>query len=412
MADRNVDYLLVGGGVASAQCAAELRKRGADGSILLVGREQDPPYDRPPLSKEYLRGEHGREQAYVHSRDWYGDNDVELLSGKSVMSLDFEARTATLQGKQVVGFGKALIATGAMVNILRVDGAQLDGIHYLRAFGNSDAIRDDLSGIEQVVLIGGSYIGAEVAASLVQLGKRCTIVMMEEVLLSGVFGDEAGRYFHQLLESKGVEIVGGAELGAFLGEERVSGVRTTAGREIEAEAVVVGAGVKPDVMLAQRAGLAVDDGVVVDAGLETSVEGIFAAGDCARYQSERFGGSLRIEHWDVAFQQGRHAARGMIGEKSAYEVVPYFFSDLADWASLEYVGHAGQWDRVLFRGDREGGEFSAWYLDQGVLEAALSVGRPEDLQEARRLIESGEKLDRPDALAEADSDLSGIGAGR
>ncbi|MBK5117288.1 MAG: FAD-dependent oxidoreductase [Thermoleophilia bacterium] len=412
MADRKVDYLLVGGGLASAQCAAELRRRGADGSILLVGREPDPPYDRPPLSKEYLRGEHGRERAYVHETDWYAENDVELLTAKSVMSLDVEARTAKLQGKQEVGFDKALIATGAMVNILRVDGAQLDGIHYLRAFGNSDAIREDLSGVEHVVLIGGSYIGAEVAASLVQLGKRCTIVMLEEVLLSRVFGDEAGRYFHDLLESKGVEIVGGEELAAFVGADRVSGVRTKDGREIGAEAVVVGAGVKPDVMLAQRAGLEVDDGVLVDAGLETSVGGIFAAGDCARYESERFGGSLRIEHWDVAFQQGRHAARGMIGEKSPYEVIPYFFSDLADWASLEYVGHATQWDRVIFRGDREAGEFSAWYLDQGVVEAALSVGRSEDLQEARRLIESCEKLENPDALADADSDLSAIGVCR
>lgn len=412
MADRKVDYLLVGGGLASAQCAAELRRRGAHGSILLVGREPDPPYDRPPLSKEYLRGEHGRERAYVHETDWYAENDVELLTAKSVMSLDVEARTAKLQGKQEVGFDKALIATGAMVNILRVDGAQLDGIHYLRAFGNSDAIREDLSGVEHVVLIGGSYIGAEVAASLVQLGKRCTIVMLEEVLLSRVFGDEAGRYFHDLLESKGVEIVGGEELAAFVGADRVSGVRTKDGREIGAEAVVVGAGVKPDVMLAQRAGLEVDDGVLVDAGLETSVGGIFAAGDCARYESERFGGSLRIEHWDVAFQQGRHAARGMIGEKSPYEVIPYFFSDLADWASLEYVGHATQWDRVIFRGDREAGEFSAWYLDQGVVEAALSVGRSEDLQEARRLIESCEKLENPDALADADSDLSAIGVCR
>lgn len=412
MAERKVDYLLVGGGLASAQCAAELRRRGADGSILLVGREPDPPYDRPPLSKEYLRGEHGRERAYVHETDWYAENGVELLTAKSVMSLDVEARTAKLQGKQEVGFEKALIATGAMVNILRVDGAQLDGIHYLRAFGNSDAIREDLSGVEHVVLIGGSYIGAEVAASLVQLGKRCTIVMLEEVLLSRVFGDEAGRYFHDLLESKGVEIVGGEELAAFVGADRVSGVRTKDGREIGAEAVVVGAGVKPDVMLAQRAGLEVDDGVLVDAGLETSVGGIFAAGDCARYESERFGGSLRIEHWDVAFQQGRHAARGMIGEKSPYEVIPYFFSDLADWASLEYVGHATQWDRVIFRGDREAGEFSAWYLDQGVVEAALSVGRSEDLQEARRLIESCEKLENPDALADADSDLSAIGVCR
>ena len=192
MADREVDFLLVGGGVASAYCASELRKRGADGSILLVGREPEPPYDRPPLSKEYLRGEASREDAHVHPRSWYEENDVELLTAKSVMSLDAEARTAKIQGGEEVAFGKALLATGAMVNILRVDGAQLEGIHYLRAFGNSDSIRDDVADAEHVVCVGGSYIGAEVAASLIEMGKRCTIVEIEPVILSRVFG-ERGR---------------------------------------------------------------------------------------------------------------------------------------------------------------------------------------------------------------------------
>jgi len=411
MADREVDFLLVGGGVAAAQCAAELRRRGAEGSILLVGREPHPPYDRPPLSKEYLRGEHGPEDAYVHDEDWYAENDVELLTGKNVLGLDLEARTAKLQGKEEVAFDKALLATGAMVNILRVEGAALDGIHYLRAFGNSDTIREDVGDAEHVVLIGGSYIGAEVAASLVEMGKRCTIVMLEDVALSRVFGEEVGRHFHELLESKGIELLGGEELDEFLGSERVNAVRTKSGREIGCDAVVVGAGVKPDVMLAQRSGLQVEDGIVCDAGLETSAEGIFAAGDCARWDSARHGPGLRVEHWDVAFQQGRHAARGMLGDKQDYEVVPYFFSDLADWASLEYVGHASEWDRVVFRGDLEGGEFSAWYLDgDGVVDAALSVGRSDDLQEARRLIESAEPLEDPEILADLDTDLSEVGS--
>jgi 3-phenylpropionate/trans-cinnamate dioxygenase ferredoxin reductase component len=411
MADREVDYLLVGGGVASAQCAAELRKRGAEGSVLLVGREPDPPYDRPPLSKQYLRGEQGREDAYVHPREWYDDNGVELLTGKSVMSLDAEARTAKIQGGEVVAFGSALIATGAMVNILRVDGAELDGIHYLRAFGNSDSIREGTAEAEHVVLIGGSYIGAEVAASLTALGKRCTIVALEEVVLSRSFGEEAGRYFHELLEGKGVEVIGGDALGQFLGTDRVSGVATESGREIDCHAVVVGAGVRPDVMLAQRAGLEIDDGIVCDSGLETSAAGIFAAGDCARWDSKWHGGSgLRIEHWDVAFQQGRHAARGMLGEKADYEVVPYFFSDLADWASLEYVGHAHEWDEVVFRGDPTGGEFSAWYVKDNRLDAALAVGRGEDLQHARRLIEAGETVADSSVLGDVDADLSELGS--
>ena len=254
MPDREVDHLLIGGGIASAQCAAELRRRGADGSILLVGREQDPPYDRPPLSKDYLRGESERSDAYVHPPEWYDENSVELLTGKSVMSLDAEAKVAKLQGGEEVGFGSALLATGAMVNILRVDGAHLEGIHYLRAFGNADAIRKDVADAEHVVLVGASYIGAEVAASLVEMGKRCTLVAIEPVALSRGLGEEVGRYFHDLLESKGIEIHGEESLAGFGGEERVTSVRTESGREIQCDAVVVGAGVRPDTMLAGARG--------------------------------------------------------------------------------------------------------------------------------------------------------------
>lgn len=410
MADREVDFLLIGGGVASAQCAAELRRRGSEGSILLVGREPHPPYDRPPLSKEYLRGVQEQEDAHVHEPGWYEQHEVELLTGTNVLGLDLEARTAKLQGKTEVAFDKALIATGAMVNILRLDGAGLDGIHYVRAFGNSDAIREDVADAERVVLIGGSYIGAEVAASLTELGKRCSVVMLEQVLLSRVFGERAGSYFHGLLESKGVEIHGGEKLGAFLGEGRVSAVRTESGLEIGCDAVVVGAGVRPEVMLAQRAGIEVDDGVLTDSALETSAEGVFAAGDCARWQSERFGTRIRIEHWDLAFQQGRHAARGMLGEKRPFEIVPYFFSDLSDWASLEYVGYAPDPEHVVFRGELEEGEFSAWYLGpDGVVDAALSVGRGEDLQQARRMIDAATRLEDPELLADPETDLSELG---
>ncbi len=314
MAERAVDFLIVGGGMAGAHCAAELRRRGAEGSVLLAGREPEPPYERPPLSKEYLRGEAERSDAYVNPPSWYEENEVELLSGTNVMSLDPEARTAKLQGGDEIGFDKALIATGAMVNILRVEGAENEGIHYLRAFGNSDAIRADAEAAEHVVLIGGSYIGAEVAASLTANGTRCTIVMMEDVALSRTFGEDAGRWFHELLESKGVTIHGGEELEAYEGDGRVKAVLTKSGRAIECDAVVVGAGVRPDAMLAQRAGLEVDDGIVCDSKLQTSAAGIYAAGDCCSYESVVHGRRLRVEHWDVAMQQGLHAARNMLGD--------------------------------------------------------------------------------------------------
>jgi 3-phenylpropionate/trans-cinnamate dioxygenase ferredoxin reductase subunit len=406
MSARRVDHLLVGG-FAAAHCAAELRKRGADGSILLVGREPHAPYERPPLTKEYLRGEATEGDALVHETGWYEDNGVELLTETSVMSLDAEARTAKLQTKEEIGFGKALIATGARVNILhQLEGARLDGIHYLRVLGNSDAIRAEAAEADHVVLIGGSYIASEVAASLTATGTRCTMVMLEDVAMSRAFGDDVGRYFHEVLLSHGIELVTGDQLEAFLGDGRVKAIRTKSGREVAGDMVVVGAGVHPETSLAERAGLEVDNGIVCDAKLESSVEGVFAAGDVCSYDSEVHGRRLRVEHWDVSLQQGQHAARGMVGETEPYRVVPYFFSDLADWTSLEYVGPAERWDEVVWRGDRDADEFSAWYLDSGKVAAALSVGRSEDLAHARRLIESGADVSgQRKALADVDCDL-------
>jgi 3-phenylpropionate/trans-cinnamate dioxygenase ferredoxin reductase subunit len=409
MVDRDADFLLIGGGLASAHCAVELRKRGAEGSILLAGREPELPYERPPLSKEYLRGDSERADAHVNAAGWYEENGVDLLTGVNVMSLDPEARTAKLQGGDEVAFGKALLGTGAMVNILRVEGAENEGIHYLRAFGNSDAIRADAEAAGHVVLIGGSYIGTEVAASLTAKGVKCTIVMMEEVALSRTFGEDAGRWFQEKLEANGVTVHGGEELEAFEGDGRVRAVVTKSGLAVECDAVVVGAGVRADAMLAERAGLEVDDGVVCDSKLQTSAEGIYAAGDCCSYDSVVHGRRLRVEHWDVAMQQGMHAARNMLGEELDYTVVPYFFSDLADWASLEYVGPAHDWDEEIWRGDRDAGEFAVWYLKDGRVAGALSVGRSEDLAEARRML--ADRVDvsaTRDSLADPDSDLAGI----
>jgi len=410
VADREVDFLLIGGGLASASCAAELRKRGAAGSILLVGREPEPPYERPPVSKEYLRGEAERADAYVKPAEWYEQNGVELLTGRNVMSLDAESRTAKIQGGEEVAFGKALIGTGAMVNILRVEGAENEGIHYLRAFGNSDAIRAEAAQADHVVLIGGSYVGTEVAASLTAKGTKCSIVAMEEVALSRTFGADAGRWFQEKIESHGVEFHGGEELEAFEGDGRVSAVVTKSGLSIECDAVVVGAGVRADTMLAERAGLGVDDGVLCDSKLQSSVAGIYAAGDCCSYDSVVHGRRIRVEHWDVAMQQGIHVAANMLGADADYEVVPYFFSDLADWASLEYVGPAQDWDEEIWRGDRDQGEFSVWYLKDGRVAGALSVERSEDLAEARRMLADGVDVSAArDRIADPGSDLAEIG---
>jgi 3-phenylpropionate/trans-cinnamate dioxygenase ferredoxin reductase subunit len=410
VAEREVEFLLIGGGMAGAHCASEIRKRGAEGAILLAGREPELPYERPPLSKEYLRGEAERSDAHVNSQSWYEDSDVELLTGTNVMSLDTEARTAKLQGGDEVSFSKALIATGANVNILRVEGAENEGIHYLRAFGNSDAIREDAAKAEHVVLIGGSYIASEVAASLTAKGTRCTMLMMEDVALSNSFGEQAGRFFHDVLESHGVELLGGETLQAFEGDGQVKAVITESGKQLECDAVVVGAGVRPDTMLAEKAGLAVDNGITCDRRLQTSVEGIYAAGDVCSYESVIHGRRLRVEHWDVAMQQGQAAGANMLGEGGDYDVVPYFFSDLADWASLEYVGPAQDPDEVIFRGDPESGEFSTWYLKDGRVVGALSVERSEDLGRARELLAEGTDVSsHREKIGDPDTDLAEIG---
>ena len=409
MADRSVDFLLIGGGVAAASCARRLREEGAEGSILLVGREQEPPYDRPPLSKGYLRGESSREDAQVVPSGWWEDNGVELLTRTSAMSIDPGGRTVKLSTKEEVGFGKALLATGANVRRLRADGGDLDGIHYLRAFGNSDAIRADVEQAERVVLVGGSYIGTEVAASLTAMGKRCTLLMQEEITLERAFGREVGGFFQALLEQHGVEVVGSDELERFEGSgERVESLVTKAGRELACECVVVGAGVMPDVMLARRAGLSLGErgGVECDARLETSAPEIFAAGDIAEYESVVHGGArLRIEHWDVARAHGETAALNMLGRDVAHEEVPYFFSDLADWSSMEYVG-PGSGEPVI-RGSLDDGEFTVFYVDDGRVTAALTVGRSGDLDHARRFIREG---GRPmtHSLADEGTDLAGL----
>jgi 3-phenylpropionate/trans-cinnamate dioxygenase ferredoxin reductase subunit len=409
VADREVDFLIIGGGMAGASCASELRKQGAGGSILLVGREPEPPYERPPLSKEYLRGDAERADAYVNAPSWYEENSVELATGKNAMSIDAAAKTAKLQGGEEVAFGQALLATGANVNILRLEGAENEGIHYLRAYGNADAIRGDAKAASHVVLVGGSYIAAEVAASLAATGTACTMVAVEEVALSRTFGDDAGRFFQEGLEAHGVTFVGGESVSAFEGDGRVSSVLTESGRGFECDLVVVGAGVKPDTMLAQRAGLEIDNGILCDSKLQTSAPGIYAAGDVCNYESVVHGRRIRVEHWDVAMQQGMHAAKNMLGADADYDVVPYFFSDLADWASLEYVGPAAEWDREVWRGSREDGEFSVWYLKDAKVAGCLSVGRSEDLAEARRLLADGVDVGGAiDRIGDADADLSAL----
>jgi 3-phenylpropionate/trans-cinnamate dioxygenase ferredoxin reductase subunit len=413
MADRHVAHLLIGGGLASANCARWLRESGGEGEILLVGREPEPPYNRPPCSKGYLQGHESRDDTYFRPNDWWEEQRIDLRTRTSVMKLDTAARAATLSSKEVVSYDSALIATGANVRRLNVEGAELEGIHYLRALGNADTIRADADG-RKVVLIGGSYIGCEVAASLVAADHAsCEIVMQEAITLSRGFGETAGRWFQERLEEHGIVVHGEDELERFEGADgRVTHVVTKGGKRLEADCVVIGAGVMPDTMLARAAGLNLDPdrgGVLCDAQLRTSAPGVWAAGDVCSYQSRPNDRRIRVEHWDVAFNHGKTVALNMLGQEVEHDVVPYFFSDLADWASLEYVGPAASWDREIVRGSLEEGKFSVWYLAGGRVEGALSVGRSDDLDHARRLIAGRAELgDRADALGDLGSDLAAL----
>ena len=410
MADRDVDVLIVGAGAAGSACAEALaRDRTFDGSVLLVGREADPPYERPPASKDYLRGETERSGTYLHPAEWYAERGVELLTRTSVMKLDTEARVAKLSTKEEVGYGSAVLATGANVRRLRLPGAELEGIHYLRALGNADAIRADAAEAERVVLVGGSYIACEVAASLTQMGKRCTMVMAEDAPLSLGFGGRVGEFAASVLTERGIELVTGDPLAGFVGDGRVASVETESGRLVDADMVVMGTGAVPDVMLARSAGLELGEsgGVACSAALATSAAGVWCAGDACEYDSVLHGRRMRIEHWEVARAQGKAAAAAVAGRPADFTEVPYFWSDLADWATLEYVGPASSWDREIVRGSFENGEFAVFYLDGTKLAAALSVGRPEDLMHARRLLASGGELgSRADALVDLGTDLS------
>jgi 3-phenylpropionate/trans-cinnamate dioxygenase ferredoxin reductase subunit len=374
-----VEHLIVGAGTAGAAAARTLRDAGAE--VLLVGRELDPPYHRPPITKGLLAGTETRESAFFEGLD-----GVELLTRTNVMALDTEARVATLQSKEEIEYGSALLATGAMIRRLNVDGSQLDGIHYLRALNNAESLRRDAESVERVVCVGGSYIGCEVAATLTAAGKRCTVVMLEAEPLERGFGARAGRWFRELLESHGVEIVAESSVSGFAGSERVEAVELDDGRLLPAELVVIGVGVQPDVMLARKSGLEIGDsgGIRCDATLRTSADAVYAAGDVCEYASPVHDGRhVRIEHEDHAERQGETAARNMLGGAEEHRVVPYFFSDLADWASLEYVGGTAEWDSERVEGSMEDGRFSVWYLEGDRVRGVLDVNGHGDLARGR-----------------------------
>lgn len=395
MADVHVNHLLIGGGLASANCARWLREAGGDGSILLVGREPEPPYNRPALTKGYLAATEDRAMDYFRPAEFWGEHDIELLTKTSVLKLDAENRRATLSDKREVQFDSALLATGANVRLLHVDGMGQDGIHYLRAYGNADSLRDDLGRLgRRVTCVGGSYIGCEVAATLSRLGCECHVAMLEDLPLQTTLGAEVGGWAKEYLESLGVIFHPAESLARFDGDgERVTAAVFESGLAIETDVVVIGAGVNPDTMLAKQAGLAIGErgGILCDSHLRTSAPGIYAAGDVCEYESPMHGGPIRVEHWDVAFNHGKTVALNMLGQDVTHSVVPYFWTDLAD-VEIESVGPARSWDRVVLRGKPDERAFSAWYFDGARVVQVAAVGRPHDIGVGRELIAARREL--------------------
>ncbi len=364
--------LIVGASLTGAKAAEALRKEGYDGRIVMFGEERQPPYLRPPLSKEYLRGESEPAKLFVHAEAWYEEQRIELHPSTPVHAIDPASREVVLDGGTRVAFDRLLLATGAAPRRLNIPGGDLAGAHYLRTLEEADAIRAAAAKAHRAVVIGGGWIGAEVAASLRQLGLPVALIASGSVPLERVLGTEVGTVYRDLHAEHGVELVMDQRAVAFRGRNAVDAVQTADGRLIAGDLVVVGAGAQPRTELAAAAGLDVGDGIVVDEHLETSVPGIFAAGDVAAAWHPLLESRVRVEHWDNARRQGRTAARNMLGTAESYVRIPYFYSDQYD-LGMEYAGYARSWDQVVFRGEPASRAFVAFWLSDGRVVAGMNA---------------------------------------
>jgi 3-phenylpropionate/trans-cinnamate dioxygenase ferredoxin reductase component len=372
MAVRDVEHLIIGGGVAAAKAAEGLRAAGGEGPAVVMTAEPELPYERPKLSKEFLRGEAGREQTRTHDEAWYRKHGVEVLLATRASTLDPSTRTVTTEVGDQLQYGGLVIATGASPVRLGLPGEDLEGVYYLRTVDDSERLRAAISRAETMVVIGGGFVGAEVAASGIQMDTRVTLLELAETLWTRVVGPQMGRFFEDFLRDRGVHVrtrTGARELE---GDGGVEAVVLPDGTRLHADVVVIDVGVRPDVALAERAGLQVDDGILVDEHLRAA-DRIWAAGDVANAAHPLFG-RIRIEHWAEALNQGLIAGRNLAGAAQRYDRVPYFFSDQFD-LSLSYLGHVREWDQLVVRGDQNVKEprFVAWYLRRGVPRAALIV---------------------------------------
>jgi 3-phenylpropionate/trans-cinnamate dioxygenase ferredoxin reductase subunit len=378
--------VIVGANLAGARAADTLRQGGFDGRVVLVGAEADPPYERPPLSKEYLRGDLAEERTALHPPAYYAEQSIELCLGRRATRLEPLAREVVLDDGHRLGYDALLIATGTVPHRLdRTPGADLGGIGYLRDLADARALRAELARSPRVAVIGTGFIGAEVAASCRMLGLHVVAFEAAPVPLARALGEHIGAQYAEIHRAHGVDLRTNVTVTAFEGRERVEQIVTSAGETIPCDVVVIGVGVRPAVDWLEGSGLALDNGVLVDEQCRTNLTDVYAAGDVARWWHPTLGERLRVEHFDNAQLQGQAAARAILGRAEPYAPVPYFWSDQYD-LNLQYVGHARGDDEIVLRGTIESGSWTAFYRRDGRLQAALTVNRRRDLTGARRLI--------------------------
>jgi len=401
-------FVIVGASLAGARAAETLRSEGFGGKIVLIGEEPVRPYQRPPLSKQYLRGEELRKEhpLFVHDEGYYQRHDIDLRLSAPAMSLNVADRTVELGSGEQIPYDALLLTTGAGTKRLRVPGADLEGVHYLRGLVDAENLREAIRRARRVVVIGAGWIGCEVAASAREMGTQVAMVETAELPLERVLGAELGRFYRDVHADAGVELHLGTGVKELRGGARVEQVVLSDDTVLEADAVAVGIGVTPRAELARAAGLKVDNGVLTDEHLATGAPGIFAAGDVANAWHPLLGRRLRLEHWSSALNQGPAAARNMLGVSTVYERVPFFFSDQYD-VEMEYAGYAGGTDRVIFRGEPSSRQFIAFWLRDGALAAGMHVNAWGAIDPIQALVAAKCPLD-PAALADPDVDLASL----
>jgi 3-phenylpropionate/trans-cinnamate dioxygenase ferredoxin reductase subunit len=394
-------FVIVGASLAGGGAAVTLRQEGFDGRVILIGAEPQPPYERPPLSKDYLRGESSFEQTLVQPPDFYGENGIETRYGVRATRVDAAKKVVGLGNEESVAYDKLLIATGARNRCFPIPGLELEGIYDLRTVADCERIRPEIAPGRKAVVVGMGFIGSEVAASLRQSGVEVVVVDRNKVPLRRVLGDEVGRVIEGIHRDHGATLIFEETVAASEGADRVERVVTQGGRRIECDFVVVGLGVEPVTGLLADTGAEIDNGIVVDEFCRTSVIGIYAAGDVANHYHPVFERRIRVEHWQNALKQGPAAARNMLGKDEPYNDIPWFWSDQYDF-NLQYTGFHTEWDELIVRGSMEERNFVAFYLKDRRVLAAVAINRGRNLRRSMRLI----KAQRPvDATKLQDSDV-------